>query len=273
MYKEFFGLKEEPFENTLDPRFLYRSSQMTEALSRLQYVVENRKGSAVLTGVYGCGKTLLANTLVAGLNQRNYQTAFITNPQLTSVELLRAIARHLGAGNLPHNLNEMSTDYFLEIIEDILINNAKDGRDTLIIIDEAHVIADLNAMEELRLLLNFQFETRFLLTLLLMGQPELSEKISKAKQLLQRIAISFHIGPLSYEEVASYIVYRLGVAGVERQIFNAEAIEVVYRMSGGIPRRINNLCDLSLLLCSARNSQVVAGRIVEEAAATSFWLA
>jgi len=268
MYLEYWGLKEMPFENTPDPRFLYLSSQHEEGLSRLRYVVDNRKGAAMLTGVFGCGKTVLAKTLVAGLLQRNYQIAFITNPQLKAIELLRTIARHLGGENLPSKLTDMSSDYFLEVIENILINNAKDGRETLVIIDEAHVITDLDVLEELRLLLNFQLENRFLLTLILMGQPELQERVTKTKQLLQRIALNHHVGPLSEEEVAAYMRHRLAVAGTSRQIFNPEAAKIIYRISGGIPRRINHICDLSLLISSAGNSEVINKQIVEEAASS-----
>src|SRR3989338_5978012 len=107
MYLEYWGLKEMPFENTPDPRFFYHSSQHEEGLSRLQYVVDNKKGAAMLTGVFGCGKTMLAKTLLSGLSRRNYQIAFITNPQLKAVELLRTIARYLGAENLPSKFSDM----------------------------------------------------------------------------------------------------------------------------------------------------------------------
>ena len=271
MYLEYWGLKEMPFENTPDPKFLYRSSQHEEGLFRIHYVVDNRKGAVMLTGVYGCGKTVLAKTLMAGLQQRNYQIAFVSNPQLKAVELLRSIARYLGAENLPAKFSEMSADYFLEVIERILLNNAKDGRDTLLIIDEAHVITDLDVLEELRLLLNFQLENRFLLTLILMGQPELHERIFQNKQLLQRIALSHHIGPLSENETSAYIDHRLSVAGSSRQIFDPEAVKIIYRNSGGIPRRINHLCDLCLFIGSTNNSKIIDKQAVEDAV-TSFEL-
>lgn len=262
---EYWGLKEKPFENTADPSFFYHSRQHEEGLARLHYVIDNKKGLAVLTGVFGCGKTVLAKTLLSGLQQRSYQIAYVNNPPLTGVELLRSIARNMSAENLPAKLSDMSSDYFLEVIESLLINNAKDGRDTLVFIDEAHVITNLDVFEQLRLFLNFQLDNRFLLTLILMGQPELRERIEKSKQLLQRVALSYHLEPLSEEETAAYIGHRLGVAGVTRQLFNPEAFKAVYRTSGGIPRRINQICDLSLLLGSAAKSEVITGQIVEEA--------
>ena len=265
MYLTYWGLTQMPFENTPDPKFFYYSTQHEEGLSRLHYIVDNRKGAGMLTGVFGCGKTVLAKTLLAGLHKRNYQIAFIGNPQLKAIELLRSIARYLGAENLPYKFTDMSSDYFLEVIENILINNAKDGRETVVVVDEAHVITDLDVLEQLRLLLNFQLDDRFLLTLILMGQPELQERISKTKQLLQRIALSHHIGPLSEEEVAGHIKYRLGVAGISSEVFNPEAIQMVYKLSGGIPRRINHVCDLCLFIGSANSSTVIDKKIFQEA--------
>lgn len=265
MYLEHWGLKEMPFENTPDPRFFYHSGQHEEGLSRIRYVVERRKGACMLTGVYGCGKTVLVKTLCSELRHQNYQIAFIANPQLRAVELLRSIARYLGGENLPHKFTDMSSDYFLEVIESILINNVKDGRQTVVVIDEGHVITDLSVLEELRLLLNFQLEDRFLLTLILMGQPELSERVKKTKQLLQRISLSYHIGPLPEGEIAGYIKHRFEVAGREDSVFSDDAIKIIHRMAGGIPRRINQICDLSLLVGASSNSDRIELETVEEA--------
>lgn len=265
MYLEYWGLKEMPFENTSDTRFFYRSAQHEEGLSRLLYVVQNRKGAALLTGVFGCGKTVVGRALINGLNKNIYQIAFVTNPHLKAVELLRAVARLLGGENLPEKLNEMSSDYFLEVIGKILTNNAKDGKETLVIIDEAHVITDLEVLEELRLLLNFQLEDRFLLTLILMGQPELDERIHKTKQLIQRIALGHHLGPLSEDEISEYIKLRLNVAGCGKKIFEESAIKVIAQNSGGIPRRINQICDMSLLTGFVNKVPAITGDVVSEA--------
>lgn len=268
MYFGYWGLTEMPFENTPDPKFLYHSPQHEEGLSRLAYVLENNKGAAMLTGIFGCGKTVLVRTLVSNLSSRNYQVAFISNPQLTVIELLRSIARNLGAENLPNRLSDMSCDYFLEVIEKILVNNYKDSKGTLVIIDEAHVITDMAVLEELRLLLNFQAENRFLLTLFLMGQPELHDRIVMVKQLLQRIALSHHLGPLNEEETAHYIAYRLSVAGATRKIFNESSLALVYKISGGIPRRINHICDLCLFIGATAKVEIINEEIVENAASS-----
>jgi general secretion pathway protein A len=265
MYKEYWKLTEMPFENTPDPHFLYHSPQHEEGLSRLLYVVEQHKGAGMLTGVFGCGKTLLARALFDTLNKNVYQIAFINNPHLKPVELLRAIARQLGAENLPEKLTEMSADHFTEVINNILLNNAKDGKETLVIVDEAHVIDDPEVFEELRLLLNFQEENRFLLTLLLMGQPELKERVHKNKQLVQRIAMGYHLEPLNKEEISRYITRRLEVAGGHKGIFSEDAVEVVSVNSGGIPRRINQICDMSLVTGFSRQAEKINAEIVNEA--------
>ena len=265
MYLEYWGLNEMPFENTPDARFFYRSAQHEEGLSRLLYVVSNRKGAAMLTGVFGCGKTVVGRALINSLNKNIYQIAFVNNPYLKSVELLRAVARLLGGENLPEKLNEMSSDFFLEVIGKILLNNAKDGKETLVIIDEAHVITDLEVLEELRLLLNFQLEDRFLLTLILMGQPELDERIHKMKQLAQRIAIGYNLGPLSEDEISKYMKHRLAVAGCNKDVFEDSAVKVISQNSGGIPRRINQICDMSLLTGFIGKASAVNDAIVSEA--------
>lgn len=152
MYNEYWGLSEDPFDNIPNPKFLYHSKEHEEALFRLLYVVEQRKGAALLTGIFGCGKTVLGRALLSKLNKNIYRIALINNPHLKSVELLRSIARQLGVTELSEKLNEMSADTFLQRIEEVLVNNANDGKETLIIIDEAHMIKDDDIFEELRLL-------------------------------------------------------------------------------------------------------------------------
>ena len=265
MYEEYWGLKEAPFENTPDPRFLYYSKEHEEALSRLMYVLEGRKGAAMLTGVFGCGKTVLARAFLSRINRNIYPVAMITNPYLKLVEFLRSIARQMGAEGLPEKLTEMSADHFLQVIEEMLNNNAKDGRHTVIIIDEAHVITDNDIFEELRLLLNFQLEDKFLITLILMGQPELTERIKKNKQFSQRIAIGYSLGPLNEAESRLYIAHRLRVAGSTHEIFSPEALKPIVENSGGIPRRINQICDMALAVGFGTEAKLITAKIITEA--------
>lgn len=154
----------------------------------------------------------------------------------------------------------------LDTLSGILQNNARDGKDTVIIIDECHMIDDARIFEEMRLLLNFQLEDRFLLTLLLFGQPELRDKINSNKQFEQRIAVKCHLENLSIEEASAYIKHRLGVVGCSVEIFTAGALKAIHERTGGIPRRINRLCDTCLLSGMVHGVRIVDEKLVLEEA-------
>lgn len=264
MYQEYWKLKEKPFQNTPDPRFLYYSTQHEEALLKLVYAVKERLGAAVLTGVFGCGKTLLGQALLQELSEDKYKIAFITNPQMDYVELLRSIVRNLKAVELPVKKTELSTDYLLEVLNNILMNNMRDGHETVIVIDEAHIIKDEKIFEEMRLLLNFQLQDRFLLTLLLFGQPELRQMVEDNKQFEQRIGVKCHVDNLNESDSKNYIIHRLKVAGSNEQIFTEAAMKLIFEHSGGIPRRINRLCDLCLLAGFSKKINQIDEKIVND---------
>lgn len=260
MYAEYWGFQELPFENVPDPRFFYPSAEHQEALLRLFYAVNSRKGAAMLTGEVGCGKTILSRTLIQDLPPDRYEVGVIANPSLSPVEFLREILYQLGVESdadskldLLHTLNEQ------------VARNLNAGRDTVVIIDEAQAIDNPETLEELRLLLNFQLNERFLLTLLLLGQPELKDRIAGIKQLEQRIAIKFHLGPLKPEESRAYIQARLDKIGSKRKIFQDDAINAIHRASRGIPREINNICDVALLLGFGARAQDINLDLVQKA--------
>ncbi len=266
MYTQYWGLQRKPFDNTPDPEFLYYSSQHEEALARLLYAIKERKGLAVLSGVFGCGKTVLGQVLLRELSEDRYRIGFINYPLFSHVEFLLAIVRSLGSYDLPTKKTEVLVNFVLDNLNNILLNNARDGKDSVIIIDEAHAIEDSQIFESLRLLLNFQLPDRFLLTLVLSGQPELREKLEFHKQLAQRIAIKCHLTNLDLKDSIGYIIHRLKVAGREEPIFTKEAMEAIYEHTSGIPRRINRLCDMCLLSGFAKNlSQINESVILEEA--------
>lgn len=264
MYENYWKLTKKPFENTPDPEFLYHSSQHEEALARLFYAISERKGAAVLTGVFGCGKTLLGQALLRELSEDRYRIAFINYPLLSHVEFLLAVAKSLGSHELPTKKTEVLINFVLDNINNVLLNNARDGKDSVIIIDEAHIIEDAQIFESLRLLLNFQLPDRFLLTLILFGQPELREKIELNKQFEQRINIKCHLANLDLKDTTNYIIHRLKVAGREEPIFTKESMESIYEHTGGIPRRINRLVDICLLSGFAKNSSQIDKTIVLE---------
>lgn len=192
-----------------------------------------------------------------------YKVAFLSNPRLDDVELLRMISYNLGSSEP----STRKTDILITL-EKILINNIKDGKKTVVLIDEAHAIEDKNVYEEIRLLLNFQMDDKFLLTIMLLGQPELKEKVEANKQLLQRIAMKYHLEALNREEMENYIKHRLQVAGGESIEFDSGALRLIYERSGGIPRRVNQICDMCLVTGYGKKVRAVSENIVREALET-----
>ena len=265
MYKDYWGLTEYPFENLPNPAYLYKSPIHEEALTRLIYAIENRKGAALLTGEIGCGKTTISRLLVQRLGQRNYQLALIENPCLPADDFLKEIMYQFGLKTPSQSKSEM-----IHQLNDYLYQNLKEGKNTVIIVDEAQLINSSEIFEELRLLLNFQLNDRFLLTLVLIGQPELKQKIENMPQLDQRIAIRYHLRPLDIQEMVKFIFFRLKKAGAKRNMFTNDAFRRIYEHSSGIPRKINNICDLSLLLGCGESVKFINTAIVDKSANGSF---
>ena len=262
MYEEYWKLKEKPFENVPDSHFLYHSKRHDEALMRMLYAVEEKKGAAMLTGEYGSGKTVLVKEIMNRLTTQNdnYHVALIVNPAIPQLELLGEIIYQLG-----RSISEkMKKTELLRSLNDILHKNQEEGRHVIVIIDEAQAIGDEEVFEELRLLLNLQLDKNFLLTLLLVGQPELGEKMSRLRQFEQRLSIRYHLAALSQEETKGYIHHRCQVAGAGRELFTGVACNLIYISSKGIPREINNICDISLLVGAGRRKAQIDGEIVEE---------
>lgn len=263
MYEAYWGLKEKPFENTPDPRFYYASPQHQEATARLLYCIRERKGAGVLTGVFGCGKTVIGQVILRELNQERYRWAYLANPRLGDVDFLRMITHHLGRVTPPTNKTDV-----LIAVEQVIQDNAKEGRDTVIVVDEAHAIQDAGVFEELRLLLNYQWKDRFLVTLILSGQPELARIIDANKAFEQRIGIKARLEALNFEETTAYIRHRLSIAGHQQPeaVFADEALRMIFESTGGVPRRINRLCDICLLGAMGVRAQVVEPFLVADEA-------
>ncbi|MCD6265936.1 MAG: AAA family ATPase [Deltaproteobacteria bacterium] len=258
MYLEYWGLEKYPFENVPDPDFMYYSQEHEEALVRLVYAAKRSKGAALLTGEVGCGKTTLSKVFIQKLSEDNYDIGLMTNPSLAPSDFLKEILYQLG---LSPDTNSKAD--FLAILNKRLLENMKQDKATLLIIDEAQLIFR-QTFEEIRLLLNFQLNNRFLLTLLLIGQPELRDIIKDIKQLDQRIAIRYHLNPLNFEQTVRYIVFRLKKAGLKRSIFTKQAVAEVFNYSQGIPRNINNICDMSLLIGFSSKTKVIDSNIIKD---------
>jgi len=266
MYEDYWKLKTRPFRNTPDPAFFYHSGLHDEALTKLTYAINENMGAAMLTGAYGCGKTLLARILLKQLGSSKAGIMCNAQPEMTSLDLLRTISRTTSDVEIPAARSELAADALLEIIEKALTENARDGRHTVLIIDEAHMITDVAALETTRLLLNFQEEDRFLLTVLLLGHPELADRVSGLKQLSQRIPITCSLSHFDKDDTIAYVQRRLTVAGCKRaKLFSDDALNLVFRNSGGIPRRINTLCDVSLAMGCAQKAEAIDANVVLDA--------
>jgi len=258
-YEEYWGLKQAPFDNVPDPRFYFPSSKHEEGLHRLMYGVEGRKGALMLTGEIGCGKTLLSRTLIQQLSHERYDLALVANPSFEVIDFIKEILYQLGINgegtklDMVHALNER------------LLENLKKERDTVLVVDEAQAIHDAQIFEELRLLLNFQLNDRFLLTLILLGQPELRSKVEALKQLAQRVVIRYHLMPFNIDETGEYIDFRMRAAGAARVVFSPEAVHAVYDASGGVPRKVNTIADLALLIGFMERCKQVGPEIVKKA--------
>jgi len=258
-YEEYWGLKEAPFDNVPDPRFYFPSSKHEEGLHRLMYGVEARKGALMLTGEIGCGKTLLSRTLIQQLAHERYDLALVANPSFEVIDFIKEILYQLGINgegtklDMVHALNER------------LLENLKKERDTVLVVDEAQAIHDVRIFEELRLLLNFQLNDRFLLTLILLGQPELRSKVEALKQLAQRVVIRYHLMPFSIDETGEYVDFRMRAAGAARVVFSPEAVHAVYDASGGVPRKVNTIADLALLIGFMERCKQVGAEVVKKA--------
>jgi len=260
VYKEYWGLETSPFENVPDPRFIYWSTNHEEALMRLMYAAKGRKGAAMLTGEVGCGKTTLSRAFVQELSTSGqFDIALIANPSLPPKDFLHEILFQFGVGNISPDVSK--TD-ILHALNDHMLQNMKHNKESLIIIDEAQIIDDERTFEEIRLLLNFQLNERFLATLILLGQPELKQMVEGIKQLDSRISIKYHLSHLDLQETANYILFRLKKAGMKKNVITKEAIIQVFNQSGGIPRRINNICDLALLVGYSAKARVIDSKLI-----------
>lgn len=262
MYEEYWKVNRKPFRNTPDPAFFYSAKPHEDVLMKLAYAVTENMGAAMLTGAYGCGKTLLSVVLVSQLGDRHVVAACSAQPEMGPLDLLRTVARALGDEPLPSVRSDLVTDALLETIGRRLRENARDGKHTVITIDEAHLMDGPAALETTRLLLNFHEKDRFLLTLLLLGHPELADRVSGLKQLAQRIPISCGIGPFDREDTGGYVRSRLAVAGRREGPFQEDALTYIHRNSGGIPRRINTLCDVSLAMGCAQKAEAIDASLV-----------
>jgi general secretion pathway protein A len=261
VYLEFYGLKQAPFDITPNPRFLFHSTKHREAFNHLLYGIRERKGFVQLTGEVGAGKTTLCRALLEQLNGQ-FSTALILNPVLNGDELMKAIATEYGLDVKGRDRLET-----IATISDFLLKQTLAGKDTVLIIDEAQDLTE-ELLEQVRLLSNIETDDRKLLQIVLLGQPELRDRLNnhRLRQLRQRITVRYHLAPLKRFEVAQYIQHRLALAGARNgPFFTRPAIWRVFNYSGGIPRLINAICDKALLAGFVEQSHRINYRMVGRA--------
>jgi general secretion pathway protein A len=262
MYTNFFRLKEPPFSLTPDPRYLYMSEQHREGLAHLLYGVQQPGGFIQLTGEIGCGKTTLCRCLVSQLPPET-DIALILNPRLTVVELLAAFCDEL---RVPYPTGTDSIKVLVDALNQHLLETHAAGRRTVLVIDEAQNL-HRHVLEQIRLLTNLETEQEKLLQIILIGQPELLTllKDPSLRQLAQRITARYHLLPLSRHETHAYIQHRLFIAGLSDPVFSKQALHETYRLTGGIPRLINILCDRALLGAYTLNNRRINASVVRRA--------
>jgi len=267
MYQSYFGLAEEPFSIAPDPRYLYMSQRHQEALAHLLYGVNAGGGFVLLTGEVGAGKTTVCRCLLEQIPE-SCDVAYIFNPKLTVEELLSTICAEFGITCPPGNT---SVKVYIDCINAYLLDAHARGRHTVLIIDEAQNLS-ADVLEQLRLLTNLETNQRKLLQIILLGQPELATMLAQPelRQLAQRIIARYHLGPLGKQEIAAYVQHRLGVSGAQRQLFPLALMGRLYRLSGGIPRIINVLCDRALLGTYAQSKEKVDRATLKQAAREVF---
>ena len=256
-YTTYWGLRALPFDNVPDPRFYVPCSQHDAAHRWLSYGIQTRKGMLLLTGDIGCGKTLLSRRLIVGLSPDQYDVALVANPALSPSELLDEVLSQFGLDLVRSKAGRLQT------LNERLQSNAQRGISSVLVVDEAQAIVKVKAFEELRLLTNFQLNDRFLLTIVLIGQPELRQRVAEIPQLNQRIAVRAHLGPFTAEETASYITARMGAATHRTDVFTKAAAAVIYEQSKGIGRLINALCDQCLFAGAIEHVSQIDDRLVQ----------
>lgn len=260
MYEAHWGLKKKPFENNMDVDFYYPSDSHQAAMLKLRYVVENGRQGGLLAGLPGLGKTMIVRSLFSRLPESVGPRVHLVFPQMSAPELLAYLAHELTAGN---HLGNGSIEDSIRRIQQVLRDNVREERRVLVVIDEAHVISDDRTFEALRLLLNLESDRVNPLTLLFVGQPELLPALNRHSDLEERLSVKCLLNPLSLDETVAYISYRLQEAGASDPIFSDRAMEALYQLSRGVPRQLNRLCDLAMLIAYAEDQRQIDAPAIE----------
>ncbi len=260
MYEKFYGFKENPFNMTPDTKYFYPSEKHLEALDRLTYAIAERKGFVVITGEIGSGKTTVCRALLNRLDS-NTKVALILNTHINCKELISAILEDLSIDHKPGTKSRLISQ-----LNTFLIDELSENHNVVLIIDEAQNLSS-RVLEEVRMLSNLETEKQKLIQIILVGQPELKEKLrlKSLGQFKQRVWVHYHIQPLTIEETKGYIGHRIHTAGLNGcEIFDNEALACIYESSKGVPRLINLICDNALLTGYVYGTKTIDKKIIEE---------
>ena len=260
-YLEYYNLKEEPFSISVDNRFYYNSKQHADALIRLKYAAEQRKGLALLVGDIGAGKTTLARRLLDELDENNYESALLVviHGGVTSEWLLRKISIQLGV----ERPADVKTDLLGQLYNRLVEIHEKKKR-TVVLIDEAQMLQTKEVMEEFRGILNIEMDGHKLITFILFGLQEMDQHLALDEPLKQRVAIRYHLQAFTEKTTEDYVKYRLQIAGSKKELFTPSAYSAIHQYSKGIPRLINTLCDNALLEGFLRKKERIDHDMIQE---------
>jgi general secretion pathway protein A len=260
MYLENFGLKEYPFQQRYDKDYIFFSRSHEECLTRLLYTVNENKEASLLTGVHGTGKSLLLSMFREELIKNGYQVINMINSNLPPEQFLSEILWELGQKVEGLNKIEM-----LHLIHEIMEQNVQQDREMVLIVDEVQYVTDPTTFMEMHQLLNIRFEGKCPLSLILCGGNEVMHNLDKLGALAERLVIRSRLDILNINDTANYLQHRLKVAGATGPIFEKEAVEVLYRATHGVPRHINHMADLSLLIAASEGKKSVSGAVAQAA--------
>ena len=261
MIEEYWKLERRPFANTPDPAFVYRSPAFAEGFARLLYdATDLRGGLSLITGEIGCGKTMLAQAVAEKLAGSAVDIVELQYPKVTPTQMLAVLARGLGMEKAPRGKLPL-----IEAVGARLAELHGNGRRPVLVVDEAQ-LATPSLLEEIRLLTNYEDRRDKHLHVVLLGQPELRERVRKRPQIDQRVSLRFHVEPMEEEDVRGYVQHRLAVAGSDRPIFADDAFPVMAARSGGVPRRLNTLATQALFVGAMRKLGSIDGELMQDVA-------
>jgi len=264
MYEAYWNLDQKPFENTSDERFYYPSETHQGAVLKLRYSIEQRRSGALLAGASGTGKTMLVHLLRKQLIDDCQPFAHLVFPQMPSTELLAYLADELGATPSDGSCRpSRNIEQSVRRIQSFLSENAARGRHAVVVMDEAHLLEEPRTFEALRLLQNFEVDSQPAMTLLLCGQAGLIPILNRIPALEERLAVKCLLRAFTLDETMAYVEHRMNAAGAKRVIFEPESLEMLQGLAHGLPRRINRLCDLALLIGYAEERKSITAAQLE----------